>query len=131
MFRVLLHWLPEGHKKPRVSAGHEFVSVEKVLKGKMKKATPVAGARVEVVARVVYRRDYQEVGDQPVSRFGSDGSGDGQFSQPHSVACNLRGNIVVPDFHNHRIQCLIEMASSCLSLGHRDREMSSLIVLVA
>ena len=101
-----------GHKKPRLSAGHEFVSVEKALKAKMK-ATPVADAHVEVEAQLVFRRDYQEVGEQPVSRFGSQGSGEGQFSGPYSVTCISKGEIVVADQHNHRIQ-VIEMASSCL-----------------
>ena len=50
------------------------------------------------------RRDNSKVGDQPVSRFGSVGAGDGQFSNPWSVACNVRGEIVVADYSNHRIQ---------------------------
>ena len=92
-----------GHKKPRLSAGHKFVSVEKALKGKMR-AAPVANAHVGVEARVVYRRDFLEVGDQPVSRFGSKGSKDGQFSNPYSVTCNVRGEIVVADTYNYHIQ---------------------------
>jgi len=58
---------------------------------------------LEVVDRPVYRRDYSKVGDQSASRFGSYGAGDGQLSNPYSVACNLRGDIVVADFNNHRI----------------------------
>ena len=37
-------------------------------------------------------------------------------------------SIVVADGENHRIQVLIEMASSCLSLGQWEREMASLVV---
>ena len=92
-----------GHKKPRVSAGHEFVSVEKALKGKMR-AAPVADAHLEVEARVVFRRDYSKVADQPVSQFGRNETGDGQLFYPYAVAGNSRGEIVVADFHNHRIQ---------------------------
>jgi len=95
-----------GHKKPRVSAGHEFVSVEKALKGKVKMAAPVASdAHGEVEeARVVYRRDYSQVSDEPVSQFGSQGSRVGQFKFPSSVACTSRGEIVVADCNNHRVQ---------------------------
>ena len=53
--------------------------------------------------RPIYRRDYSKVSDQPVSRFGSKGAGNGQFSSPFSVACNSRGEIVA-DKDNHRIQ---------------------------
>ena len=52
----------------------------------------------------VYRRDYSKVGNQPASQFGSLGADDGQFSNPYSVACNLRGEIVVADTGNYRIQ---------------------------
>ena len=37
---------------------------------------------------------YSKVGDQPLSRFGSKGSDDGQFSNPESVACKSRGEII-------------------------------------
>jgi len=40
----------------------------------------------------------------PVSQFGSEGEGDGQFHSPRCVACNSRGEIVIADGHNHRIQ---------------------------
>ena len=59
---------------------------------------------LEVVDRPVYRRDYSQVGDQPVSTFGLEGEGDGQFIKPYSVACNSRGEIVVIEFVNNRIQ---------------------------
>jgi len=52
----------------------------------------------------LYSRDYSKIGDQAICRFGSKGSGDGQFCWPRSVACNSRGDIVVADCMNHRIQ---------------------------
>ena len=79
---------------------------------------------MEVMDQPIYRRDYRRAGDQPVSQFGSSGEGDGQFVSPTSVACNSRGEIVVIDCDNHRIQCLIEMASSCFGLGQREMEMA-------
>ena len=48
---------------------------------------------VKAIDRPVYRREYSKVGDRPASRFGSKGAGDGQFTVPHSVTCNLRGEI--------------------------------------
>ena len=59
---------------------------------------------MEVVDRPVYRRDYSKVGDQPISRFGSKGAGDGPFDNPYYVACNSRGEIIVAEQDNHRIQ---------------------------
>ena len=39
-----------------------------------------------------------------MSQFGSKGVHEEQFQSPWSVACNSRGDIVVADFNNHRIQ---------------------------
>jgi len=39
-----------------------------------------------------------------IRKFGSQGSGDGQLSNPWGVAIDEDGNIVVCDFSNHRIQ---------------------------
>jgi len=121
-----------GHKKPRLSSGHEFVAVEKALKEKMRAVPFVEGERQphgEVEARpLVYRRDYREVGDKPAIRFGSFGSGEGQFGVPCSVACNSRERLSLLIPTTIAFRCLIEMASSCLSLDHRDRERASLIL---
>ena len=59
---------------------------------------------LEVTDRPIYCRDYSKVGDKTTSQFGSSGAGNGQFNVPSSVACNLRGEIVVADYNNHRIQ---------------------------
>jgi len=59
---------------------------------------------LEVMEQPVYRRDYCRVRDKPASQFGSEGSDDGQFDDPSSVACNSRGEIVIVDSENHRIQ---------------------------
>jgi len=121
-----------GHKKPRLSAGHEFVSVKKALKEKMRVSSDASAelqSHREVEARpLVYRRDYQEVGVQPVSQLGTEGSGEGQFGVPCSVACNSRERLSLLIPTTIAFRCLIEMASSCLSLDHRDRERASLIL---
>ena len=96
------------------------------------KHLPESPFTLEVVDRlaIVYRRDYSKVGDQPASRFGSQGAGDGQFNNPWSVACNLRGEIVVADSPTIAFRCLIKMASSGLSLGLRKLKMESFLPLV-
>ena len=82
-------------------AGQHQVSV--TFRGKHLQGSPFT---LEVVDRpaIVYRRDYSKVGDQPVSRFGSNGAGDGQFQYPRSIACNSTGEIVVADWNNSHIQ---------------------------
>jgi len=74
------------------TAGQHQISVSH--KGKHFKGSPF---RIEVIDRPVYRRDYNAVGTNPVLQFGVNGSGDGQFSAPYGVACNSRGDIVVPE----------------------------------
>ena len=80
-------------------AGQHQVAV--TFKGKHLQGSPF---NLQVEDRPLYHRDYSKVGDQPVSRFGSSGRGDGQFNGTYSVACNSRGEIVVADHCNNRIQ---------------------------
>ena len=80
-------------------AGQHQISV--TFRGKHLQESPFT---LEVVDRPVYRRDYSQVGDQPVSTFSSEGEGDEQFIKPYSVACNSRGEIVVIEYANNRIQ---------------------------
>ena len=77
----------------------------------------------------MFRRDYTKVSDQPINQFGSKGSGDGQFDVPYSVACNSRGEIVVSDTVNHRIQVFDRNGKFLFKFGSRGMEMASLIVL--
>jgi len=79
-------------------AGQHQISVSH--KGRHFKGSPF---RIDVVDRPLYRRDYNAVGTNPVLQFGSSGSGDGQFGDPR-VACNTRGEIIVVEFGNHRVQ---------------------------
>jgi len=66
---------------------------------------PGSPFNLKVMDRPVYHRDYSQVSDQPVSRFGSEGASDGQFHfPPSSVSCNLRGDIIVADQRNNRVQ---------------------------
>jgi len=48
-------------------------------------------------------RNYSEI-NQPKLTFGSQGIGNGQFSHPYGITTDSKGNILVSDFSNHRIQ---------------------------
>jgi len=52
---------------------------------------------------VVFRRDFNALGTNPVLQFGSAGSGDGQLNNPR-VACNSRSDIIVVECGNNRVQ---------------------------
>lgn len=54
--------------------------------------------------RPVYRRDYVHLSDIPSLRFGTKGQGEGQFWDPAGVASNTKGDIIVSDSNNHRVQ---------------------------
>jgi len=40
----------------------------------------------------------------PISKFGSKGNGNGQFSNPYGITISPKGNVYVCDFSHHRIQ---------------------------
>ena len=92
--------------------GQHQVSV--TFKGKHLQGSPFS---LEVADRPLYRRDYNQVGDQPVSRFGSEGEGDGQFNCLCSASCNSRGEIVVTDRENHRLQVFDRNGHFLLKFG--------------
>jgi len=83
------------------TAGQHQLSVSH--KGRHFKGSPF---RIDVVDRPKgpFHRDYNAVGINSVLQFGSGGSGDGQFSDPYGVACNSRGDIIVAESSNHRMQ---------------------------
>ena len=85
---------------------------------------------LEVTDQPVYRRDYSRIGDKPASRFGSQGDGEGQFNFPRSVACNTRGEILVADRNNHRIQVFDRNGKFLFKFGSEGMEMASLRNLV-
>jgi len=82
-----------------IAAGQHQISVSQ--KGRHFKGSTF---RIDVVDRPLYRRDYNAVGTNPVLQFGSKGSENGQFSDPYGVACNSRGDIIVAESSNHRMQ---------------------------
>jgi len=80
-------------------AGQHQISVSH--KGKHFKGSPFT---IDIVDRPLYRRDYNTIGTDPVLQFGSSGSGEGQFRDPAGVACNSRGDTIVVESSNHRVQ---------------------------
>lgn len=51
-----------------------------------------------------YDRTNSEVKLKLIRKFGEQGPGLGQFNYPWDVACNHRGDIVVSDSRNRRVQ---------------------------
>jgi len=49
------------------------------------------------------QRNYNEI-NQPKLTFGSNGNGNSQFNYPDAVTVNSKGNIIICDFSNNRIQ---------------------------
>jgi len=70
-----------------------------------------------LIWKVKLRRDYSKVGNQPANQFGSNGSSNGQFNLPTSVACNSRGEIIVADNDNHSIQVFDRNGNFILKIG--------------
>jgi len=105
-------------------AGQHQVSVN--FRGKHLQGSPF---NLEVIdGSAVYRRDYRKVSDRPVSRFGSNGAGGGLFQFPSSVASNSKGEIVVADDCNHRIQIFDEKGTFLRvfgSCGHGDGQFTN------
>jgi len=69
------------------------------------------------------------VSDKPASQFGSYGSSNGQFNGPWSVACNSRGEIVVADYSNHRIQVFDRNGKFLFKFGSNGNGNGNLFVL--
>ena len=53
-----------------------------------------------------FHRDYSKIAEnqEPLVQFGSEGNEDGQFNVPMNLTTNSRGEIIVSDRDNHRIQ---------------------------
>jgi len=49
-------------------------------------------------------RDPKSISNQPILTFGSRGSNDGQFNASRAICVNSKGEIIVADSDNHRIQ---------------------------
>ena len=68
---------------------------------------PFLCALVTVAAALLWSFEQAYAQEEPVEfqfKFGSKGSGDGKFTQPHGVAVDSLGRIIVADSDNHRIQ---------------------------
>ncbi|CAN5649309.1 hypothetical protein BH23THE1_BH23THE1_35430 [soil metagenome] len=54
-----------------------------------------------------------------LTKWGSEGSGDGQFILPTGIAIDSTGNVYVVDYNNHRIQ-VFKPASNDVSVNDLD-----------
>ena len=62
------------------------------------------------------------------SRFGRNGSNDGEFDYPHGIATDRKGNVYVADCGNHRIQVFTDTGEYLGQLGkegEREGELSA------
>lgn len=79
---------------------------------------PINGCPTEVT--VCSGRDYkdaQQLGQK--FSFGKEGSGDGEFSRPWGICCDLKGRILVADRSNHRIQIFDARGNFLSKFGER------------
>uniref|UniRef100_A0AC34QF20 B box-type domain-containing protein n=1 Tax=Panagrolaimus sp. JU765 TaxID=591449 RepID=A0AC34QF20_9BILA len=51
--------------------------------------------------------------------FGKEGSGDGEFSRPWGICCDLKGRIIVADRSNHRIQIFDSRGKFLMKFGQK------------
>ena len=91
------------HRRSMTSAHHRYVVIE----------LPQAAG----VEKIAPRRDFNTLQAQPVLRIGEKGSATGQFSSPYAVATNSRGEIIVADTVNQRIQVLDEAGTFLFAFG--------------
>ena len=56
------------------------------------------------IFNVLKSRDPKSISNHPIFTFGSEGSNDGQFFFPRGICINSKGEIIVADCANHRIQ---------------------------
>lgn len=54
-----------------------------------------------------------------IKRFGSSGTGDGQFNNPRGICSNSRGEVLIVDSNNHRIQVFSEDGQFLSAFGSK------------
>jgi DNA-binding beta-propeller fold protein YncE len=59
---------------------------------------------VYVVERLNYRVQKFDSNGNFITKWGSEGDGEGQFDIPEGIAIDSSGNVYVADTHNSRIQ---------------------------
>ena len=87
----------------------------------------VAGDRVFVCDRYNHRVQVLTRELQPVKQFGSQGSGDGQFNYPMSIAVDSEGMLYVSDYGNHRVQVFTRNGQFIYSFGKKGSGQGELI----
>src|SRR5262249_17111995 len=65
---------------------------------------PHVGLVLAIAATLVLASASQAAGFGFLTKWGSSGTGDGQFSGPHAVAADAAGNVYVADSVNNRIE---------------------------
>ena len=68
--------------------------------------------------------------DQLVRKFGSSGSGNGQFYNPYGLAFDADNHLYVSEWSNHRVQKLSIDGGHLLQIGYQGSEMVNFSVLL-
>jgi hypothetical protein len=104
---------PVSHRVDKFTADGSFVGQLTIREGGDRSPMSVATDSAGYVYVGTEGSDPAELGDeiqkfsptgQFITRWGSGGSGDGQFDSPQEIAVDSRGNVYVADSGNHRIQ---------------------------
>jgi len=82
-----------------IAAGTHTLKIELVNYGKWERNVEVKGGQTANVNATLAGFKYEFV-----TKWGSFGSGDGQFKEPTGVAVDTQGNILVVEHQNHRVQ---------------------------
>ena len=96
--------------------GIYYISYFPRVQGTIKLLVKVNGERIHGSPFTVIVKPFQV---KPVLCIGKQGSGEGMFNTPLGVAVNDRGEIVVADSNNHRVQVFDRNGTFLRSFGHR------------
>ena len=117
---ILLEQQLKKQAKDRETDLVRFTATDNQLKAQLKQEVEERKVGdLAIIRNIGLPRDYSKVCDKPTHRFGSKGAGDGLFSTPYYVACSSRGEIVVADCSNHRIQVFDRNGKFLLKFGSK------------
>ena len=120
--RVTVEIIKDEHERERVTAeriddnknGFYKITYYPRVQGTSKLLVKVNGEHISCSPFTVIVKPFQV---KPFLSFGNEGSGDGMW-YPKQMAVNDRGEIVLADNHNHRVQVFESKGTLLRSFGH-------------